>query len=637
METKQQIPILLVDDRPENLLALQSVLTSPDYELVSASSGFEALTHLLHREFALILMDVQMPGMDGIETAALIRKREKTKSVPIIFVTAIYQELRHIHRGYESGAVDYLLKPYDPTILKSKVAVFADLYRQKQEIKRQSEMLAHEQAERSRAEAMRRHFQDVIDRLDHSIIWEASASKLQFRFVSARAVDLLGYPHRQWFEETDFLEKHIPPEDLPTFRKMLEAARETGKDQRCEHRIVRSDGTVLWFHTGVQIEPKQTFRGLSVEITSLKTAEAELRIREKKFRSVVDSNMIGHIFGNLEGKILDANNCFLELIGYSRQDLSQEKINWEKLTPPEFAHLDQRAVKELRETGVCTPFEKDYIAKDGTRVPVMLGAALLEESETEFVCFVLDLTEKKRAESEKERAVRAREEILEIVSHDLKNPLGAILMNASLLFRRLPADPDIRPVRKQLEVIQRSADRMKRLIEDLLDLAKVEAGRLPIEPKPIAVAPLVSAAVEMLEPSATQKQIQIEEAVQAMGDGVYCDRERVLQVFSNLIGNAVKFTPERGKVIVRAEAKNDEVQFEVIDTGSGIAEDQLPYIFDRYWQASRRDKNSTGLGLSISKGIIEAHGGRIWAESKPGIGSKFTFVLPRRDLTKCSA
>jgi signal transduction histidine kinase len=208
-----------------------------------------------------------------------------------------------------------------------------------------------------------------------------------------------------------------------------------------------------------------------------------------------------------------------------------------------------------------------------------------------------------------------------------------ILVSATLaLHTSPPGDTN----RRAIEAIRRSALRMDRLISDLLDASTIEAGRLSLETAAQSVDHIVRDAIEALEAPAAQKRLKLE--VVGGGDlGVFCDRGRMLQVFSNLIGNATKFTPEGGSITVRVEPRDQEVCFSVTDTGPGIPEDQLPRLFDRYWQAKRTARLGTGLGLAIAKGIIEAQGGRIAVESKLGVGSTFSFTLPRANPPTGSA
>jgi signal transduction histidine kinase len=177
-------------------------------------------------------------------------------------------------------------------------------------------------------------------------------------------------------------------------------------------------------------------------------------------------------------------------------------------------------------------------------------------------------------------------------------------------------------------VIRRSADRANRLISDLLDVARIQAGGLAVEPVPVEAAALVQEALEAATPLANGKKLTLQPEMPEHLPAVCSDRDRVLQVFGNLIGNAIKFTPEGGRITVRADNEPHEVKFAVCDTGPGIPPEHLPHVFDRYWQAKSTRKLGTGLGLSIAKGIVEAHGGRIWVESELGKGAAFHFTLP---------
>jgi signal transduction histidine kinase len=229
---------------------------------------------------------------------------------------------------------------------------------------------------------------------------------------------------------------------------------------------------------------------------------------------------------------------------------------------------------------------------------------------------------------ESRRATRAREDLLAIVSHDLKNPLGVVQLASALLLRGRPGAPRDEQVHKQASRIQAASERMSRLISDLLDWGRIEAGHLPLEPGVLGAAALVSEAVESVRPLAEERRLQVVAELPDEVLWVRCDRTRVLQVLGNLLGNAVKFTPEGGRLTVGAWVQGAEVCFRVRDTGSGIPPEQLPYVFDRYWQAKDAVSRGAGLGLAIAKGIVEAHGGRIWAESTLGQGSTFTFTLP---------
>jgi signal transduction histidine kinase len=225
-------------------------------------------------------------------------------------------------------------------------------------------------------------------------------------------------------------------------------------------------------------------------------------------------------------------------------------------------------------------------------------------------------------------ATRARDDLVAIVSHDLRNPVHTIHMAASFLLEIAPANDRRTQARRQLEVIQRSAVRANRLIQDLLDVARIQAGGLVVDPVPVEVHSLVHEATEAATPLATAAQLSVTcEVVEGLPP-VASDRERVLQVFANLIGNAIKFTPKGGEIRLLTALDDSEVRFTVADTGPGIPPEHLEHVFDRYWQAKSTAKLGTGLGLSIAKGIVEAHGGRIWVESPPNSGAQFNFTLP---------
>jgi PAS domain S-box-containing protein len=225
------------------------------------------------------------------------------------------------------------------------------------------------------------------------------------------------------------------------------------------------------------------------------------------------------------------------------------------------------------------------------------------------------------------RATRLRDEMLGVVAHDLRNPLAAIQMQATAL-KRKGSEPERRNP-KPRETFLRAANRMNRLIEDLLDVSLSEAGQLGIERSRISARQLVADAVEAQRPLASPASLEVR--LEPAGDlpDVLGDHSRLLQVLENLIGNAIKFTPGGGRITVGAAPRENEVLFWVADTGSGLSPDELPHVFDRFWQARKGARKGAGLGLPIARGIVETHGGRIWVESTPGRGSIFFFTIPQ--------
>ena len=316
------------------------------------------------------------------------------------------------------------------------------------------------------------------------------------------------------------------------------------------------------------------------------------------------------------------------------------------LHPDDRDRADQavRAALQLRTGGVFDIEYRTVGAADGAERWVRAtGRAFFDEhgQPVRFIGTTQDITERKQLDEQKARALEAervareraeaasrmREDLVAIVSHDLRNPLSAITMSAQLLRHSLPAELSGRAA-KQLEIIARSAERMKRLISDLLDVALIDAGGLAVDQQPHGAQALLLEVLEMLQPVASDKSIRVDVVNTPPELAVRADKERVLQVLSNLVGNAIKFTREGGSITLRAEPQAELVSFCVSDTGQGISEEQMPHLFDRYWQAKKDGRMGIGLGLSIAKGIVEAHGGSIWAESTLGKGTTFHFTLP---------
>lgn len=230
--------------------------------------------------------------------------------------------------------------------------------------------------------------------------------------------------------------------------------------------------------------------------------------------------------------------------------------------------------------------------------------------------------------AEAQRATRSRDEMLGIVAHDLRSPVNAIALTTSIMLRRVKKQGAGADQLQGIESITQSTQRMNRLIEDLLDVVRMDAGKLSIQRSRRPAAQLVADAVMVHQPLCAEARIELKEELSADLPELSVDADRILQVFSNLLGNALKFTPPEGRVTVGAALEEGAVVFRVTDSGPGIPAEHLPHLFDRFWQARSSDRRGAGLGLAITKGIVEAHGGRIWARSQPGEGSTFYFSIP---------
>jgi len=223
--------------------------------------------------------------------------------------------------------------------------------------------------------------------------------------------------------------------------------------------------------------------------------------------------------------------------------------------------------------------------------------------------------------------VSSRDEFLATVSHDMRNLLGGLGLNAGLLVKHSPEGPGGDKIRQHAAASQRLVARMTRLVNDLLDVVSIDAGKLSLLPESVGLGKILRDTLEAFEPVALAKGVTLEGVVAAPSLEAHLDGGRVLQVLANLVSNAIKFTPAGGRVSIRVVAERNDIQFSVSDTGLGIPEEALSTIFERFRQLSK-DRRGLGLGLHISKCIVQAHGGRMWAESKVGFGSTFHFALP---------
>jgi signal transduction histidine kinase len=261
-----------------------------------------------------------------------------------------------------------------------------------------------------------------------------------------------------------------------------------------------------------------------------------------------------------------------------------------------------------------------------TRAARRFGEADLEAAR-DLAARIGTSVERAQLYNQAKEAVQARQDILAFVSHDLKNSLMSLFLNVEMLLRNAPRD-ERRHGWKQLDRIRRGITQMRRMIEDLLDVGSIESGRLAIDPREHEIRDLFQDAVELSAPLIHDKRIEIKTEMPPPPFKVRCDRERMMQVFSNLIGNAVKFVPEKGTIVLSATASGANALVAVRDTGPGIPAARLPHLFQRYWQADETARKGRGLGLFITKGIVEAQGGVIWAESQVGVGSTFFITLP---------
>lgn len=502
----RDVSILLVDDNPANLVALRAILEPLRCRLVAVTSGQAALARVAAEEFAVVLLDVRMPGLDGFEVATRLKADPATRFLPIVFVTAQATDVEHAARAYSCGAVDYLIKPLQPEIVRGKVETFVELQRQARAL-REAERREHELHLSELRAASDQRYRKLIEGIDHVIAWSADPSTLRLSFLSKQAVQVFGVGPAE-VVDPGFWTRRLHPDDRERFLAAVARTITDRVDQSCNHRMLAADGRTLWFHTGLSMvldTPVPELHGVSADVTDLKLAEEEAR-----------------------------------------------------------------------------------------------------------------------------EATRAREELLAVVSHDLKTPLQAISMTVQRLsgITTLTADATGQ-AKAGIARIHRAATQMDRLLDDLLDMERIRRRRLHVELRPERAAALARDAVELIEGLAAERSIDLAAEVDDVADvDVLCDPDRIVQVLTNLLGNAIKSCGRGGSIRLRAARRGDEVQLAVADTGRGIAPADLARLFDAPRVTPARRDGGLGLGLAISKGIVEAHGGALEVESAVGRGTTFRFALP---------
>jgi PAS domain S-box-containing protein len=303
------------------------------------------------------------------------------------------------------------------------------------------------------------------------------------------------------------------------------------------------------------------------------------------------------------------------------------------LIPERFVDIHRQHVRDFGAGSIAARKmgERDLVygrRKEGNEFPAEAAISKLDlDGKRLFTVVLRDITEQRRLAHEREVAIEMRDDTLQIVAHDLRNPLATIQVLASMLKRRETASED----RSQATAaaIERASARMNRLIGDLLDVSRLDAGHLTLERDRVAASQVIADCVEAEKPLIASASLDLQLEVVPNLPDIWADRNRLLQIVENLIGNAVKFTHPGGRITVGATLKNPGVLFWIKDTGIGIAAEDLPHLFDRFWQVRRENRHrGAGLGLFITKGLVEAHDGRIWVESTPGKGTAVFFTMP---------
>jgi PAS domain S-box-containing protein len=392
--------ILIVDDNEATRYGLARCLRQAGYEILEAATGQNALLILEEDRPGLVLLDIELPDFSGLEICRLIKTGKATAGTPVIQISAQFTEQSDRIEGLESGADSYLTIPYEPRELLAQVKALLRL--------KQAEEASYVCEQR-----LREH----ETRLEMAL----NAGGLAAWEINLATGDVLGSPKlRELFgigpDEKQSLREHwrelVLEEDQPVIERGIEAAVSNGAKYHVQFRIRRPDGALRWLDSVGDLFPdkdgdRTRLVGLCKDVTESKLAEEALRRSERRLRAFFSSEMVGAVFWNTRGGITEANDKFLRMVGYTRDDLEAGKLDWSKMTPLEYRSLDERALAEIEATGSDTPYEKEFIRKDGTRVPVIAGAAMLDEEVG--VAFVLDITERKRAEGQQQMLTQQRQ------------------------------------------------------------------------------------------------------------------------------------------------------------------------------------------------------------------------------------
>jgi len=535
----ERVNILLVDDRAENLLALEAILEPLGERTVRAHSGDEALKCLLTEDFAVILLDVQMPGLNGFETAELIKSRERTRYIPIIFLTAISKDEAYVFRGYSVGAVDYMSKPFQPDVLRSKVAVFVDLYRKQRQLKDQ-ERLLHEAA--------------------------------------VRQIEL---EHRARFLAQEARTAHIVSTAMDAIVVLDAERRIEVFNAAAERMFGRSATDVIGSHVEQVIADEQLDRALT-------TASENGSARNKaELHSLTGYRSTGEEFP------LEVSVSGLDVAGDQSYAIIARDVT------------DRIRSEEALRT------QADSLARN---------AAELRELNKEL----------QARQEELERAMTARNRFYASMSHELRTPINAIIGYNTLLLDHIYGPLN----EKQTHGLQRThkaANHLLELVNDVLDLSKIEAGKIELTLQPVPFPGTIEDLFVTVRPLADEHATELHLHVDGDATAIVSDPRRVRQILLNLLSNAIKFGRGHPIEVDLSLGTAEHIEVAVTDHGEGIEPDDLPRIFDEFVQLSNSHQlGGTGLGLPISKRLATLLGGELRVTSERGKGSTFRLRLPER-------
>jgi PAS domain S-box-containing protein len=639
------VNILLVDDEPKNLTALESLLTADDRRLVRAESGAQALKHLLQDDFAVILLDVQMPQMDGFETAELIRGREQSRHTPIIFLTAAITGESHVAKGYSIGAVDYLVKPLDPDILKSKVAVFIDLFRKSEQIQRQANDLAETTAMLNSVLEGATGFAIIaLDVHANVVAWNEGAR----RIYGYDASEVVGRAHFSMLHDA-------PMGAIDPIPALLDQVKRDGRAEgnlegitrsgsrfdvalALEQRLNADGGAIGYVAIAQDVTAQREAERQAARLLQERAARAEAERARDQLQQIVDVLPECVLVVDHEGTVTICNAAARALLGcvpppddpWALQTMGRDDARGVELP------LEQLPLVRAVRNGEASSGEQ-LILRVGpgqqSRVPVLLNSAPVRAVDGAIVGGVLvfqDISAMKELE-------RQKDDFLAAASHDLKNPLAIVKARAQLLRRQVErlGTPESVTMIEGLRGIDQATRRLVGMVNELLDVARLQMDRpVDLELGRVDLVELVHEAVDEIRPSTDRHDLRIETNQEAIV-GTW-DRQRLSRIMINLLANAVKYSPGGGTITVTLDVEEKRgtrmAVIRVSDHGIGIPEGELARVFERFYRASNVSSriDGTGIGLTGARYIAQRHGGDVSVESVLGEGTTFTVELPLR-------
>jgi len=562
-------------------------------------------------------------------------------------------------RWMEGTATNLL---HDP-VIGALVVNFRDITERKQAEEERAQLLAREQAARAEAEkereALRQARQEAETRASElAAIFEAmtdgvvvSNSEGQARHTNAafRAFfnlqadtdpeSLLAHKRNAGAIPRD-LEGRPLPKDQWAISRVLHGERLSGTntmDLMCrtseeQDMYFNASGAPIFDDAGQIVGGVVVFR----DVTERRLLEQQFQSSERKLRSLVESNILGMAVVDLDGRIYDINDWCVQLLGYRRDELLSESFNWSQLVPPGNHEALELALTTILSTGTLPPMEGEYLRKDGSHVPVLTAATLLDRERRLILGVILDMSEQKAAE-------RRKQDFLSMVSHELRTPLQSImgfielaLLYSGLLPRPLSSglEKPIGKIEMVLKQALRQVDIEARLVEELLDVSRLEMHRFELSVQPYNLIAIVQEAVAGQQRAAPARLIELALPLQEEVP-VIADAGRIGQVLTNYLTNALRYSPPEQRVLVQLDVEEHMARVSVVDQGPGLTPEQREEIWEPFYQAEppgyRGAEGGLGLGLHIVRSIVEQHRGQAGVESRQGHGSTFWFTLPLAD------